>query len=259
MRGASSHFFRVCRLGDRGSLAAGPHAIRPGLGGRGYAYGMDSPPWGPSEAQTAGWDDQRQVDWYLDRIGQLPPRLAGEEVLRSVLPPEPGSLLDLGCGDGRLIALALDARPGLTRAVGMDRSEPMLKLANERFISDPRVRVVPGNLADSLEPFGSFDVIVSGFAIHHLEDERKQTLFREVAKQLHPGGLFADLEVVASATPELHAEFLSLIGRVADDPEDRLADVGSHLRWMREAGLTQVDCLWRWRGFALLVGRASSG
>jgi cyclopropane fatty-acyl-phospholipid synthase-like methyltransferase len=175
------------------------------------------------------------------------------------LPSEPKSLLDLGCGDGRLIALALDARPQIERVVGVDLSVPMLTRAKERFISDERVSVVPRDLADSLATFGGFDVIVSGFAIHHLEDERKRSLFSEVARQVHPGGLFANLEVVASATPELHAEFLHLIGRVADDPEDRLADVGSHLRWMREAGLTQVDCMWRWRGFALLVGRGAPG
>ncbi|HEY1989943.1 MAG TPA: class I SAM-dependent methyltransferase [Acidimicrobiales bacterium] len=208
-----------------------------------------------SEAQTAGWGDERQVDWYLDRIAQLPPRLAGEAVLQSVLPPAPGSLLDLGCGDGRLIALALEPRPELARVVGIDRSEPMLARVTEPFRSDPRVRVLPWDLADSIETFGAFDVIVSGFAIHHLEDERKRSLFAEVARQLHPSGVFANLEVIASATPELHAEFLSLIGRQADDPEDRLADVESHLRWMREAGLFQVDCLWRWRGFALMVGR----
>jgi tRNA (cmo5U34)-methyltransferase len=213
------------------------------------------PPQSSAEAQTAGWSDTRQVDWYLDRIGQLPPRLAGEEVLRSVLPPELRSLLDLGCGDGRLIAHAVDTRPQLTHVVGVDLSAPMLSRAKERFKSDRRVTVQQWDLGDSLETFGAFDVVVSGFALHHLEDERKRSLFSEVAQQLHPGGLFANREVVASATPELHAEFLGLIGRVADDPEDRLAPIGPQLRWMRDAGLTQVDCLWRWRGFALMVGR----
>ena len=205
----------------------------------------------------ATWAEETKVGWYLDRVGQLPPRLAGEEMLRSVLPAEPRSLLDLGCGDGRLAALALEARPTLSSIVALDVSPPMLARARDRFRSDPRVTVHEWDIADSIGSFGFFDVIVSGFAIHHLEDERKRGLFAEVASQLHPGGLFANLEVVASATPELHAAFLAAIGRTADDPEDRLADVDVQLHWMRQAGLTQVDCLWRWRGFALLVGRGA--
>jgi tRNA (cmo5U34)-methyltransferase len=77
-----------------------------------------------------------------------------------------------------------------------------------------------------------------------------------VVELLAPGGLFANLEVVASASPRRHAEFLEAIGRTSDDPEDRLATVDDQLDWMADAGFVDVDCLWHWRGFALLVGES---
>jgi tRNA (cmo5U34)-methyltransferase len=52
----------------------------------------------------------------------------------------------------------------------------------------------------------------------------------------------------------LHAAFRAAVGREEDDPEDRLTDVESQLGWMRSVGFEQVDCIWKWRGFALLVG-----
>ena len=102
---------------------------------------------------------------------------------------------------------------------------------------------------------GEADVVVSGLAIHHLDDERKRSLYAEVATALRTGGVFANLDVVASATDARHAAFLAAIDRPADDPEDRLAPVDDQLAWLRAAGLVEVDCLWRWRGFALLVGK----
>jgi SAM-dependent methyltransferase len=104
---------------------------------------------------------------------------------------------------------------------------------------------------------GLFDLVISGFAIHHLEHDRKRALFTEICRLLAPGGLFANLEVVASASAARHREFLVAIGRDADDPEDRLATVEVQCAWMRDAGLSDADCLWRWRGFALLVGTVS--
>jgi hypothetical protein len=68
--------------------------------------------------------------------------------------------------------------------------------------------------------------------------------------------VFANLEVVQCATDELQAEFYRRIERPAGDPQDVLAEVEPQLAWMRAAGLEQVDCMWRWRGFALLVGQA---
>jgi len=174
-------------------------------------------------------------------------------VLADVLPEAPRRVLDLGCGDGRLAALVLANRSTVEEVVCVDRSPAMLERARANFADDPRVTVLEGDLRDPV-PDGEFDVIVSGFAIHHLEDDAKLVLLADIASHLAPGGTFANLEVVASATPERHAEFLVAIGRDADDPEDRLAPVDDQLGWMRDAGLTNVDCLWRWRGFALLVG-----
>jgi SAM-dependent methyltransferase len=213
-------------------------------------------PPGPEIPQAVPWSDPGRVDRYLTRIGGLAPRVAGEEVLVSVLPESPLTVLDLGCGDGRLAALVLEHRSSVENVLAVDSSPAMLSHARDRFDGDHRVQLREWSLEDPLTPLGSFDVVVAGFSIHHVEDERKRELFREVAGQLTDDGVFANLEVVASATPELHRQFLALIGRADDDPEDRLAPVESQLLWMREAGLAQVDCIWRWRGFALLVGHS---
>ena len=208
------------------------------------------------EAATTGWEDPERVNAYLGRIDRLAPRRAGEQVLAEVLPASPRRMLDLGAGDGRLAAVAAEARPSLDALVLVDDSPPMLEAAAARFGDDARVELHRWDLNDDVTPLGPFDLVVSGFAIHHLDDGRKRALFAEIAGLLRPGGMFANLEVVASATPELHAAFLAAIGRHADDPEDRLTEVEPQLEWMRQAGLAQVDCVWRWRGFALLIGSA---
>jgi tRNA (cmo5U34)-methyltransferase len=206
---------------------------------------------------TAGWSDPEQVRWYTERVGRLEARQAGERMLVDLLPGAPARVLDLACGDGRLAALVLEQRPSVTAVVATDISPPMLDLARARFAGDARVQVLERDLAEPIADLGPFDLVVSGFAVHHLDDDGKQALFGRIAEQLAPGGAFLNLEVVASATPERHADFLQAIGRTADDPEDRLAAVEDQLGWMRDAGLTNVDCVWRWRGFALLAAEAT--
>jgi tRNA (cmo5U34)-methyltransferase len=204
----------------------------------------------------ATWHDDAKVQEYVGRVGRLAARRAGEVELVEALPATVHRVLDLGCGDGRLAALVLEARPDADVAIALDSSPPMLDLARARFRDDARVEVRAHDLDDPLPPLGAFDVVVSGFAIHHLAHERKRSLFGEVAAALRPGGVFANLEVVQCATPELHEEFNRRIDRPGGDPQDVLAEVEPQLAWMRDAGLVQVDCSWRWRGFALLVGQA---
>ena len=92
-----------------------------------------------------------------------------------------------------------------------------------------------------------------------MEDDRKRTLYDEIGRLLVPGGVLVNLEIVASPTRALHDRWRDEMG-ARDDPSDRLCDMGSQLAWIREAGLENVDCIWKWRSLALLRGeRPRSG
>jgi ubiquinone/menaquinone biosynthesis C-methylase UbiE len=192
---------------------------------------------------------------YLGRADSIPHRTEGEATLMEFIPPTAKRILDLGTGDGRLLALVKLVHPNAT-AVALDFSATMLEAARQRFASDRSVTVVQHNLEESLPDLGEFDVVVSSFAIHHLIHERKRALYAEVYAYLHPGGVFCNLEHVASVTPELHENFLHRIGYTVEteDASNKLLDVETQLQWLREIGFTQVDCHWKWRELALLAG-----
>jgi SAM-dependent methyltransferase len=202
---------------------------------------------------TNSWSAAEQAREFLTRADNLPHRGEGEAVLvRDLAGALPGRILDLGCGDGRLTALLLDAYPEST-ARCVDMSETMLDAARARFGGDERVTFAAHRLDDRLPFAGPFDAIVSSLAIHHVTDERKRTLSAECAGLLAPGGVFANLDIVASPTRQLHDRWRDEMG-ARDDPSDVLRDLASQLAWIEEAGLHDVDCIWKWRSLALMRG-----
>ena len=193
---------------------------------------------------------------YLARADRIPHRTEGEAVLLEFIPPKADRILDLGSGDGRLLALLRIGRRD-AEGVALDFSPTMLAAARERFRSDSKVQVVEHNLDSPLPDLGRFDVIVSSFAIHHCPDERKKTLYCEIYSALSPGGVFCNLEHVAPPTAELHAQFLRSLGitETDEDPSNKLVSVETQLQWLREIGFQDVDCHWKWLELALFGGK----
>ncbi|MGA1985607.1 MAG: class I SAM-dependent methyltransferase [Candidatus Sulfotelmatobacter sp.] len=207
------------------------------------------------------WTSNEHARDYLERVDSISHRGEGESALLEFIPPSARRILDLGTGDGRLLALvrAELARRGqlLTEAVAVDFSPTMLDEVRKRFSGEASVSVVGHNMDGRLPALGRFDAVISSFAIHHLVHERKRVLYAEIHGLLNPGGVFCNLEHVASPTPRLHQEFLERIGFTVEteDPSNKLLDVETQLEWLREIGFVDVDCCWKWRELALLVGR----
>ncbi|HXU49560.1 MAG TPA: class I SAM-dependent methyltransferase [Candidatus Binatia bacterium] len=203
------------------------------------------------------WQSPEHALDYLRRADSIPHRVEGEATLLEFLPEETHRILDLGSGGGRLLSLVRACRPN-AQFVALDFSPAMLETLSAQFAGDPSIAIVAHDLEKTLPELGRFDAVVSSFAIHHVLHARKRSLYSEIFKILVPGGVFCNLEHVASATPALHRSFLKAIACDEEDPSNKLLDLETQLAWLREIGFAEVDCHWKWRELALLVGQRTA-
>jgi ubiquinone/menaquinone biosynthesis C-methylase UbiE len=190
-------------------------------------------------------------------------------------------VLDLGAGDAIILATVLEAFPQ-AQGIALDFSPLMLEQARERLKKfDQRAATVEGDLQSPAWQKGiqgTFDAILSGLAIHHLTHERKRELYKEIHDLLNPGGVFLNLEHVASPTPQVEEIFNDMmtehlyfrrrekgeavtpdqvrqdyLGR-ADRAANILASVEDQCHWLREIGFVDVDCFWKFFELAIFGG-----
>jgi tRNA (cmo5U34)-methyltransferase len=204
---------------------------------------------------TNRWTSAEHALKYLGRADRLPHRAEGEAVVLDHVPLGVQRVLDVGTGDGRLLALLKRDRPQM-QGVALDFSPTMLAAVRSRFANDAQVDVVAHDLMEPLPELGTFDAIVSSFVIHHLSHDRKRSLYAELFECLQPGGIFCNLEHVSSPTERLHHHFLRSLNMEPsdDDPSNQLLDTETQLGWLRAIGFDDVDCYWKWLEMALLIG-----
>ena len=198
----------------------------------------------------------------------------------------PSHILDLGCGNGILGRFLLNIFPSAL-GVFVDFSEPMLEAARKNLGDMLQTRVFQADFStpqwtDVVISYQPFDVVVSGFAIHHQSDERKRVLYSEILDLLAPGGIFLNLEHVASSSSavgklfdeffidhlhDFHArsdpagsrqEIADKYYTRPDKKENILAPVDEQCRWLRDLGYRNVDCFFKIFELALFGGRKAS-
>jgi SAM-dependent methyltransferase len=117
-------------------------------------------------ASVAAYDDAGAPGQPLFPLHHLLARSLG------ALAPTGGTVVDLGCGSGRLLEQLARARPDL-QVIGYDLSRPMLDCGRRRLRRArlPNLRLVEGDLlALGVEVIEPLDVLSCHTALHHLPD-----------------------------------------------------------------------------------------
>lgn len=181
------------------------------------------------EEHAARFDDIASD--YDDDTNNTPEYRACADLVRESADPSPDDVvLDLGTGTG---AIALALADNADRVVGRDVSEGMLSEAREKA-EDRGIDTAEFGSGRFRAPNydGPADVIVSNFAMHHLNDEEKRDAIDVVAGNDPKRFVLGDLMFFGHPDPEepFYAPDL-------DDP----ATVGTLVEMLTDAGFVVTD------------------
>jgi len=234
-----------------------------------------------------GWGEKDKVDYFVQKSDLIIPKRQEQlNFLVDLFPwqwDEPIRVLDLGAGYGA-VADAILHRYYQATVVCVDGSEAMLHHARPRLAKHgAQVQLFLRDLSDPgwCEGLaGPFHAAVSAIALHHLTDERKAQLCREVFDLLLAGVLFLNDDVV-EPPPFFQEHFSGLADRAIQEQEkantgilrsieeiraeraarmqpagqrSHIAPLSAQLDWWRAAGFTSVDCYWKFLTLAIFGG-----
>ncbi len=214
-------------------------------------------------AQVYDADRRPLIPGYDDFYG------AGLRLIRDEMGDRPLRVLDLGAGTGLFSGMALGVL-NIAELVLIDASAPMLDQAAHRFDGDARVSMRVDDMTTA-DLGNDWDLVLSSLAIHHLSHDDKRGLYARIHRALVPGGRFVNAEQVLGPTPEQEARYRRFWQEdvraagvdeagVAASLDRQRHDIGApvpdQMRWLRESGFTEVDCLYKYWCFAVLTGRA---
>ncbi|NER02882.1 MAG: class I SAM-dependent methyltransferase [Okeania sp. SIO3C4] len=235
------------------------------------------------------WTKAELAQKYLSGVRSAIP-LATEQIeiiLRIIqgTRPQVNNFLDLGCGDGILGQAILSQYPN-SQGVFLDFSEAMIEAAKSKVAENYQANLEFINQdyglpewVNKIKEKAPFDVVVSGFSIHHQPDLRKQEIYQEIYQLLKPGGLFLNLEHVAPPSKlieqlfdELFVDSLYAFHQSQgnknqsreeinqqyysrpDKKANILAPVETQCDWLRKIGFIHVDCFLKLFEIALFGG-----
>lgn len=198
------------------------------------------------------YDIPERVRTYdLDMDVMHPLRHKMIEIILDLLPFDQEATLkvmDLGAGTGIFSARVLARFPNST-VTAIDGAEAMIDIAAERLgaLADRLDWVIADfrRLPAEILTADSYDLVISSYALHHLNADEKLALLKQVVKALKPGGWFlnADIAIAADESIEQRLQQLRITGVMsrAQTGDKRFANAESTRKYLTEMEIAEND------------------
>jgi SAM-dependent methyltransferase len=233
------------------------------------------------DTNAAVWKSDIGVNFWKSRQDDRVKRDAERRVLMAELlpfaPDEEFTFVDLGAGTGAAARTVLDHYPAAHAVLADYSPQMMAQGAVELEPYAGRYRYVEFDLSTAGDwPAGlpaQAGAVVSSLAVHHVNDERKQSLFAEILAHLAPGGWYLNYDPVKPPDPVVEEAWLRAGDRRDPAAEHRRLHMNdeeklryaNHVRYMiplepqvgflRAAGFEGVDVFWKELDFVIYGGR----
>ena len=182
----------------------------------------------------------------------------------------PKKILDLGAGTGLMSAFFFETYPEAEFTL-VDLSEEMLNKAKDRFVNFSNFNYKVEDFSELNFEAETFDLIISGLAIHHLDDSLKKKLFQKVEKFLKKDGWFINADQVLGKnkiSEKIYTEtwknkVLENKNLTKEEKEsaferiklDKMSSLENQLKWLEETGLQSPNCYYQYYNFVVFAAK----
>ena len=181
--------------------------------------------------------------------------------------------LDIGIGSGFFTWKLLYKYPK-AEVIGIDGSEAMIQLAKKRLEGfSSHVQYLTARFVDIESQVTSdpeFDVVISAYALHHLDSFAKEQILKSAVSRLKVGGWFLNADIVISPFPDIEkhiqrirvsgienrnkgldprfrdaVQIRSFLDKLEKDEGDQPLTMDQDLNLLKRAGISNATIFWQ--------------
>jgi len=176
------------------------------------------------------------------------------------------NIADLGAGTGLLTKAIYEMYPNANYTL-IDISKDMLKIARERFSGIGNFNFLEYNYVEDI-PVNNCDLICSALSIHHLEENDKENLYKNVYSKLNENGCFINLDQFVAKSEKIDAlynswwhDYINNSGIKQDEKEahlerrklDKENTMDETIKLLKKSGFENVECVYNFMKLGVVM------